>query len=278
MLSHIIHLTRLNKPIGILLLLWPTLTALWLASGGVPSVKLLFIFTLGTVLMRSAGCIVNDLADRHFDGSVERTKTRPLVQQTVSVQAALILVGLLSAAAFTLVLFCNALTIYLAIAGASWTILYPFTKRWMALPQAILGIAFAWGIPMAFAAVNQQVPRAAWFLFGTYLLWPLIYDTQYAMVDREDDKRIGIQSSAILFGQYDRWWIAGLQGLFLGLSVAVGRLFHLPRIYTAALILCTLLFFYQQWLIKDRDRKQCFKAFLNNQWVGLILFLGVALA
>ena len=271
-------LMRLNKPIGILLLLWPTLWGLWLASQGQPQGKILAIFVIGVILMRSAGCIINDFADRHLDGHVKRTRDRPLACGKVSPRAALILAALLSFSAFLLVLFCNAFTIFLAFIGLALTSLYPLMKRFTHLPQCGLGVAFAWGIPMAFAAEVNQLTAAAWFLFLTAMIWPIIYDTMYAMVDREDDQRAGIKSTAILFNSMDKHIIALLQAVFVLMLIFVGIIFQLHRIYYAALFVATLCFIYQQWLIKDRDVTRCFRAFLNNNWVGLIIFLGIYLS
>ena len=275
MITSYLRLMRLDKPVGILLLLWPTLSALWLANHGTPTAKLLLIFVLGTVLTRSAGCVVNDLADRHFDGLVVRTQRRPLACQAVSVKGAIILAGILWLASLGLVLLCNALTFWVVSFVAMVAIVYPFTKRFFVFPQAVLGIAFAFGVLMAFAAVGHTIPSKAWVLFATFLIWPLIYDTLYAMVDRVDDLKIGIRSSAILFGHHDRWCIGMLQMLFIGMLSIVGKLFELNAWYFVALCLCGCLLAYQQWLIKTRDRECCFKAFLNNQWVGLVIFLGI---
>ncbi|OGT57366.1 MAG: 4-hydroxybenzoate polyprenyltransferase [Gammaproteobacteria bacterium RIFCSPHIGHO2_12_FULL_42_10] len=275
--SPYIALARLNKPIGILLLLWPTLWALFLVSNGLPRLKWLIIFIAGTILMRSCGCIVNDLADRNIDPHVARTCMRPLAVGTVSVKAALCLATILCSMSFILVLFCNILTIELAMLGIVWTLFYPFMKRWIAMPQAVLGIAFAWGVPMAFAAVENHVSFAGWFLFLAVMVWVVIYDTMYAMVDRDDDLRIGVQSSAILFGRWDRFVLGCLQILFLLMLCVVGWLFASSLFYYIALIFCAALFIYQQWLVQSRERDQCFAAFLNNHWVGLIIFIAIAL-
>lgn len=274
---HYLSLMRLNKPIGILLLLWPTLWALWLASGGWPNDKILFVFVAGTILMRSAGCVVNDIADRHVDGFVQRTKHRPLVVGTVSTKAASILAAMLCLLAFALVLLCNALTIRLAVIGGALMILYPLLKRITHLPQVGLGVAFSWGVPMAFAAVRGEIGLAGSVVFLTALIWPIIYDTMYAMVDREDDRQIGIKSSAILFGRMDRIIIGLLQILFLLMLVIVGMMFRLASFYYVCVGLVGGLCVYQQWLIKDRERQRCFAAFLNNNWIGLILFMGISL-
>jgi 4-hydroxybenzoate polyprenyltransferase len=272
-----ISLMRLNKPIGILLLLWPTLWALWLAGNGNPNIFIVGIFILGTIIMRSAGCIINDFADRNFDKHVERTQHRPLSTGKISVKSALILFFVLLACAFALVLLLNRLTIILAFVGAILATLYPFLKRVTHLPQLGLGLAFSWGVPMAFAAINNNVPINAWILFLVAAIWPVIYDTMYAMVDRNDDVTIGIKSTAILFGDADKLIIATLQIIFLLLMIMCGVLFKLTSIYYVSLFISFLLFCYQQWLIKDRDKTLCFKAFLNNHWVGMVIFLGIAL-
>ncbi len=276
-LSQYIYLMRLNKPIGIWLLLWPTLWALWLASAGMPSTMLLLIFILGTILMRSAGCVLNDIVDRHFDGQVSRTKKRPLATGKVSVKEAVILTVVLSLMALLLVILCNALTIGLAVVAAMLALLYPFLKRYTYLPQLGLGAAFAFGMLMAFAATTGTLSLAAWFLFLTGMVWPVIYDTQYAMVDREDDRKIGVKSTAILFSDMDKLLIALLQVLFIVMLTIVGLMFRLQKIYYVALFVVALLFAYQQWLIRTRDREKCFAAFLNNNWVGLAIFVGIFL-
>lgn len=268
-------LMRLDKPIGILLLLWPTLWALWLASAGQPNNDILFIFVAGVFLMRSVGCVLNDIADRHIDGHVERTKLRPMASGKVTVTEALVLAAVLLSLAFFLVLVCNLLTIQLAFAGAAFTAFYPLMKRFTHLPQLGLGVAFSWGIPMAFAAVTGGVTLSTWFLFFTALVWPIIYDTMYAMVDRSDDVKIGVKSTAILFDTMDRLVIGLLQLLFVVMLVIVGLMFRLYAIYYLCLVFVTLLFIYQQWLIKDRSPNKCFHAFLNNNVVGLVIFIGI---
>lgn len=273
-----VHLIRLHKPVGTLLLLWPTLWGLWLASGGVPPTNILLIFIAGTFLMRSAGCAINDFADRNVDGRVARTRTRPLAQGTVTPVAALVVAASLGLLAFLLVLQCNTLTILLAFIGAAVAAIYPFLKRVTHLPQLGLGVAFSWGVPMAFAAVNNTVSWQAWFLFGACVLWPVIFDTLYAMVDREDDVIVGIKSTAILFAQHDRSVVALLQITLIAMLMIVGALFQLTNIYYFNLLLAAVLFVYQQWLIKDRQREQCMHAFLNNNWVGLAIFVGIALS
>jgi len=275
--SALLQLIRFDKPIGTLLLVWPTLWALWLAAQGVPDVTLLVIFVLGTFLTRSAGCIVNDLADRKLDGAVARTNARPLVTGAVTVREALVLFVALLLLAFILVLFTNALTIELSIVAVMLASSYPFMKRYTHLPQLVLGAAFSWGIPMSFAAQRGILPPALWLLYLGNLLWTMAYDTAYAMVDREDDLRIGIKSTAILFGQYDRLIIALLQlGSLMSLYLA-GLAFGLGLYYNAALVVSAMLFGYQQYLIRERRPDACFKAFLHNNWVGMTIFAGVAL-
>ena len=269
------RLMRLDKPIGILLLLWPTLWALWLASNGWPDNRLLFIFIVGTVLMRSAGCVMNDVADRHFDGHVARTDKRPLVAGEVSVKEALLLATLLSLVAFGLVLTLNALTIALSFAALFLAASYPFTKRFLALPQAYLGIAFGFGIPMAFAAVQGWVPQQAWLMLVANIAWSLAYDTEYAMVDRPDDLKIGIRSSAITFGKYDVAFVMFFYALMLALMAYVGALMQLTWIYYVGLVLAGLLILYHFILIKNREPARCFRAFLHNNWVGAAIFAGI---
>ncbi len=269
-------LMRIQKPIGILLLLWPTLWAIWLASAGHPKLKILFIFIMGTVLARSAGCIINDYADKNFDGHVKRTRERPLATRSVSTKEALILFLLLGLSAFATVFFINRLTVMLAILGAMLTMIYPFMKRFTHLPQLGLGFAFSWGVPMAFAAELNQLPWTAWVVFFSAAVWPLIYDTQYAMTDREDDMKIGIKSTAILWGGADIYIIGLLQSVFCLCFVWIGILFHLHSIYFFSLFIASLFFLYQQWLMRDRDPQCCFQAFLNNHWVGMIIFIGIA--
>jgi 4-hydroxybenzoate polyprenyltransferase len=273
----LLQLIRFDRPIGTLLLLWPTLWALWLAAQGVPDYSLLAIFVAGTFLTRSAGCIVNDLADRNLDGAVARTSARPLVTGAVTVREALALLVALLLLAFILVLFTNALTIELSLVAVLLASSYPFMKRYTHLPQLVLGAAFSWGIPMAFAAQRGILPPALWLLYLGNLLWTVAYDTAYAMVDREDDLRIGIRSTAILFGQHDRLIIAMLQlGCLLCLYLA-GLAFGQGLYYNAALLAAAMLFGYQQYLIRERRPDACFRAFLHNNWVGMAIFAGVAL-
>ena len=271
------RLMRLDKPIGILLLLWPTLWALWIAGEGHPSPVLVLVFTAGVVIMRSAGCVINDYADRHIDRHVERTQTRPLTSGQLSEKEVLVLFVFLLATAFILVLFLNPLTIALSFAAALLATAYPFTKRYTHLPQAFLGAAFGWAIPMAFAAQTGSLDPRLWWLFLATLLWALIYDTMYAMVDREDDLKIGVKSTAILFGRYDRLIIGLLQLSMIVALVIAGLLFGLGKIYFGGLVISAGLMIYHQWLIKDRDRAKCFRAFIHNHWIGLIIFVSILL-
>ncbi len=270
-----LELMRFHKPVGIFLLLWPTLWALWISAGGFPSFKILIIFIVGVILMRAAGCVVNDIADRKLDPHVARTRNRPLASGVVSLKEALLLLAVLYLCALILVLFLNTLSLKLAIVGALLSLAYPFSKRFIQLPQFILGLAFAWAIPMAFAAQGGELPPITWLLFSITVLWALIYDTEYAMVDREEDLKIGVYSSAILFGCYDRFWIAIFQFLMLALLLVLGVKRGLQWAYFVALFAVFLLMLYQQWLIRERKPVACFKAFLNNQWMGALIFVGI---
>jgi 4-hydroxybenzoate polyprenyltransferase len=270
------RLMRLDKPIGILLLLWPTLWALWLASRGVPDWITLLIFVTGAVLMRSAGCVMNDIADRKYDGLVERTKNRPLATGEVSVSEAYLLAAGLALAAFCLVVLFNQKTILLSFAALFLAATYPFTKRFLAVPQAYLGVAFGFGIPMAFAAVNDYIPPLAWVLLLANVAWAIAYDTQYAMVDRDDDLKIGIKSSAIFFGKYDVIAVMICYATMLGLLVYVGQFMGFKKLYFFGLLAASLLIYRQYVLIKNRDKNDCFKAFLQNNWIGLAIFIGLA--
>lgn len=271
-------LMRLHRPIGILLLLWPTLWGLWAAAEGLPNWLVLTVFVGGVVLMRSAGCVINDYADQEFDAHVERTRQRPLVQKRVSSKEALLLFVVLALTAFGLVLLMNRLTIYLSFVGAALAASYPFMKRYTHLPQFYLGVAFGWSIPMAFAAQTNSIPTLAWFLFAANVFWAVAYDTAYAMVDRDDDIKIGVKSTAILFGRYDRFMIGLSHTLCLVLLVLVGQLMKLDMIYYASLVVAAGIAGYQQLLISKRDKKKCFQAFLNNNWFGLVVFLGFVLS
>lgn len=271
------RLMRFDKPIGILLLLWPALWALWIAGEGHPSLKALLAIGLGTVLMRAAGCVINDYADRDFDPHVERTRLRPIAAGEVSPREALWLFVGLTLTAFVLVLQLNALSIWLSFPGAFLAASYPFTKRLTHLPQAYLGIAFGWAVPMAFAAETGDIPADAWVIFAATAIWALIYDTMYAMVDRDDDLRIGVKSTAILFGQNDRLIMGLFQILMLGLLFKAGQNAGLGVFYDAGLIGALGFFCYQQWLIRKREKTLCFRAFLNNNWFGASIFGGIAL-
>jgi 4-hydroxybenzoate polyprenyltransferase len=269
-------LLRLHRPIGTLLLLWPVLWALWIAGAGHPSMHVLAVFVAGTILMRSAGCAINDYADRHFDPHVERTRDRPLAAGRVSPREALVLFAVLSLAAFALVLTLDRFTILLSFIGAALAASYPFMKRYTHLPQVVLGIAFSWGIPMAFAAERSALPPTLWLVFCAAVLWSVVYDTFYAMVDREDDLAIGVKSTAILFGDADRLITAVLQALVLLLLWLAGRRFGMGLPYTLALLGGAALFAWQQHLIRERVRERCFRAFLNNNLFGLLVFAGIA--
>ena len=272
-----VNLTRFNRPIGSYLLLWPTLWALWIASEGIPDLKLIVIFTLGVFLTRSAGCVINDFADRKVDGHVKRTAQRPLATGKITAKEALLLFAALMLVAFGLVLLTNTMTILMSFGGLFLASLYPFMKRYTHLPQVVLGAAFGWAIPMAFTAVGEQIPLIAWVIYSAKLLWTVAYDTMYAMVDRDDDLKIGIKSTAILFGQYDKLIIAILLILTLILLVVAGFLAQLGGFYYLGLLGAVGCFVYQMRLIKDRERDPCFHAFLNNHYAGLSVFVGIFL-
>jgi 4-hydroxybenzoate polyprenyltransferase len=271
-------LMRLHRPIGIYLLLHPTLWALWLASKGQPSLDLIIIFVLGVILMRSAGCVINDFADRKVDPHVRRTKDRPIASGAVSSKEALYLFIFMILLSFLLVLQLNLFTILLSIPAVCLAAIYPFMKRYTHYPQIVLGAAFSWGIPMVFAAQLNQVPFVGWWLFLTALLWTVAYDTQYAMTDREDDLKIGVKSTAIIFGQFDKLIIGILQVLVLISLSLIGFDQKLSFLYQIGVLGMAGFFIYQQYLIKDRDPARCFEAFLNNHWAGLVVFIGLALS
>jgi 4-hydroxybenzoate polyprenyltransferase len=271
-------LTRMDRPIGALLLLWPTWWALWLAAGDFPPWKLLIIFTLGVFAMRAAGCAINDYADRKLDPQVARTAGRPIAAGRVTPREALIVFAALLLLAFVLVLFTNELTIQLSVAGAALAAVYPFTKRYTYLPQVVLGAAFGWSIPMAFAAVTNTVPPVGWLLFIGNILWSVIYDTEYAMVDREDDIKAGAKSTAVLFGDADLPILGVLMGTFLLAMLLVGQRAALGWPYWAGLAVAAALFGYQHWLIRDRLRDACLAAFRHNNWLGLAVWIGIVLA
>lgn len=272
------RLMRTDKPIGTLLLLWPTLWALWVATPGVPPLFILAVFVAGVWLMRAAGCVVNDYADRKFDGHVKRTSNRPLPRGDISEKEARRLFVVLVALSFLLVLTLNTMTILLSVVGLMLAWVYPFMKRYTHLPQVVLGAAFGWSIPMAWAAVSESLPLSCWLMFLTNIFWAVAYDTQYAMVDRDDDLKIGIKSTAILFGQNDKLIIGILQVAVLAVMALIGWLNQLNWAFYWSLFIAGALFVYQQKLIKDRERDACFKAFMNNNYVGLVLFIGLALS
>jgi len=272
------RLMRFDRPIGILLLLWPTMWALWIAGDGSPSVKNILIFCTGVVLMRAAGCIMNDVADRDFDPHVERTRCRPLASGELTVRQAILTFLIVMLLAFGLVLMTNALTIKLAFAGAVLASTYPFFKRWTHLPQVVLGLAFGWGIPMAFAAETGQVAAAAWLILLINVIWSVIYDTLYAMVDREDDISIGLKSTAILFGRHDLVILRILKVLMVVLLVLLGVRLQFGWPWFAGVVIAAGLFVWQQFIIVNRDRDACFKAFLNNNWVGAVIWIGLLAA
>lgn len=272
-----VELTRFNRPIGSYLLLWPTFWALWIAADGIPDWQLLVIFTLGVFLTRSAGCVINDFADRDFDGHVKRTAQRPLATGRISSKEALMLFAALMLVAFALVLLTNPLTIMMSFGGLFLAALYPFMKRHTHLPQVVLGAAFGWSIPMAFTAVQNDIPTVAWLIYLAKLMWTIAYDTMYAMVDRDDDLNIGVKSTAILFGDLDKAIIGALQVFTLVILVLVGRQLSLSPVYYLGLAVAAGLFIYQQYLIRNRERDPCFKAFLNNHYAGLVIFIGIFL-
>ena len=273
-----IELMRLDKPVGIYLLLWPTLWALWIAAKGIPDFAVLLIFTLGVIFMRSAGCVINDYADRHVDGHVARTINRPLITGTVTSKQALFLFFSLLAASFALVLFTNTLTIQLSFAGAALAAIYPFMKRHTHLPQVFLGAAFSWAIPMAFAAQADELPKYVWLIYMANLSWTVAYDTMYAMVDRDDDIKIGVKSTAILFADADKVMIAILQGISIFCLFLLGSELSLNAFYYLGLAVAIGLMAHQQWLIRARDKAGCFAGFINSHWVGVAVWLGLILA
>ncbi len=270
-------LVRLQRPIGIFLLMWPALWALWLAGEGNPPLRIVLIFIAGVVLMRSAGCAINDYADRGLDGQVARTRERPVATGRVSPREALGVFAVLSLASFALVLLLNWQTVALSVVALVLVIVYPFMKRYTHVPQLFLGAAFGWAVPMAFMAVTGAVPPLAWGLFATTLLWALVYDTQYAMVDREDDLKIGVKSTAILFGTWDLWVIGVLQAVMLAALAQVGAAAGRGVFYFGGLAVAAALAVYQQYLIRDRLPAACFQAFLNNNYYGIAVFTGLVL-
>lgn len=269
-----VRLMRFDRPVGTLLLLWPTLAALWIGANGTPPLVLIVVFVLGTIVMRAAGCVINDYADRNLDGAVARTRDRPLPKREVSSDAALVLFTVLLAVALVLIFFLNTLAQWLALAGAGIATLYPFMKRWTYLPQVVLGAAFSWGIVMAFAATSGRLSDNAWLMFVASLLWIVAYDTLYAMVDRPDDLNVGIKSTAILFGNADRIMVGVLQASTIASFALLGLRLHYGIAYFGGLAIAATLFVHQQRLIRDRVAAHCFTAFRNNVWVGFSLFVG----
>ncbi|OGT52703.1 MAG: 4-hydroxybenzoate polyprenyltransferase [Gammaproteobacteria bacterium RIFCSPHIGHO2_12_FULL_41_15] len=272
-----LQLMRFHRPIGFLLLLWPTLWALWTADYSQPPLFILFIFSLGVIVMRSAGCIINDIADRNFDGKVVRTQARPLVTGAVTIKEAWILLIMLCLLAFVLVLFLHPITILLSGVGFLLALCYPLTKRFFPMPQFVLGLAFAWSIPMVFVELTQHLPLPAWILFLATVCWTMAYDTQYALADRPDDIELGLRSSAILFGRYERLWIGIFQLLMVLLLSIVGFLLHKALFFYILLLAVMGFALYQQCLISTLDRRQCIRAFTNNHWVGAVVFLAIVL-
>ncbi|QBZ84231.1 4-hydroxybenzoate octaprenyltransferase [Hydrogenovibrio crunogenus] len=272
-----LQLTRIDRPVGIYLVLWPALWALWLAADGMPPLSILIIFILGAVIMRSAGCVINDYADRHFDGYVARTCARPLATGQLTERQALRFFFMLCLLAFGLVLFLNPFTILLSLGAVGLAILYPFMKRHTFWPQAFLGAAFAWAIPMAFAAIQNQVPWQAWVIFGVTLVWALVYDTAYAVADKEDDVKLGIKSTAILFGDRVQEIIGLFQAIMLLGFLWIGDLFGLSWPYYGSVLIAAGFFVYHQYLLSFDQPQKAFKAFLNNHWVGLVILIGIML-
>ncbi|MFC5079011.1 4-hydroxybenzoate octaprenyltransferase [Vibrio thalassae] len=272
------QLMRMDKPIGSLLLLWPTLWALILAAEGIPDLHVLVVFSLGVVMMRSAGCVINDFADRKVDGHVERTKQRPLPAGLVSSKEAITLFLFLAVASFILVLTMNTLTIQLSFVGLFLAFIYPFMKRYTHLPQLFLGLAFSWAIPMAWAAQANDLPAMVWFVFAINAIWTIGYDTLYAMVDRDDDLKVGIKSTAIFFGRRDKLIIGLLQFTTLLMLYTLGGWYQFGASFYWSLLVVGALFVYQQWLIRQRDRMLCFQAFLNNNYVGMAVTIGLLVA
>ncbi len=272
------RLVRLDKPIGILLLLWPTLAALWWATFGRPALTLVIVFTVGTIVMRSAGCALNDWADRDFDLHVKRTADRPLARLDIEPWEALVVAAVLAAVAFVLVAYgTNLQTVRLSVVALGISVAYPFTKRFLAIPQAFLGLAFSFGIPMVFTAVYGTLPLLAWMLFAVNLFWVVAYDTEYAMVDRDDDIRLGLRTSAITFGRYDVVAVAVCYGVYFAGTAWIGSMRDMGPLFWAGLAVAAAFALYHLWLIRTRDRDRCFRAFLSNHWLGLAVFAGIAL-
>lgn len=276
-LRNYVALMRLDKPIGVWLLLWPTLWALWLAGEGHPDPGVFLVFMLGVVIMRSAGCVLNDFADRNIDPYIERTRTRPIASGAVAPMEAVTLFVALALIAVGLAAMLNRPAQLLAIIAAALTIIYPFIKRFVSIPQFVLGAAFGWAVPMAFAAQTGDTPQLAWLVFGTALIWAVIYDTFYAMVDRADDLKVGVKSTAILFGDADLFVIAGLQVLMLIALVFIGNMAELGIWYFGAVGVSAIIMAYHQWLARERKPADCFRAFLHNHYIGMIVFIGIVL-
>jgi 4-hydroxybenzoate polyprenyltransferase len=276
-LQNYVQLMRLDKPIGIWLLLWPTLWALWLAGEGHPDPGIFVVFVLGVVVMRSAGCVLNDFADRNIDPYVERTRTRPIASGRVAPMEALTLFVALGLIAIGLAAMLNRPAQILAVIGAGLTIVYPFIKRFLSIPQFVLGAAFGWAVPMAFAAQTGETAQLAWLIFGTAIIWAVIYDTFYAMADRDDDMKIGVKSTAILFGDADLFVIGGLQILMLTALIFIGNMAELGFAYYASLFIAAILMGWHQWIARERQSAACFKAFLQNHYVGMVIFAGIVL-
>lgn len=272
-----VQLSRMDRPIGIYLLLWPTLSAVWIAAEGSPTLANVLIFTLGVTFMRAAGCAINDFADRKVDGHVKRTADRPLANGRVKPREAVMLFAVLTGVSFLLVLCTNASTVWLSFGGVALAFCYPFMKRYTYYPQVVLGAAYSWGIPMAFTAAGGELPAAAWLLYIANLLWTVAFDTYYAMVDRDDDLKIGVKSTAILFGEADRAIILTLQLLSLGCLMLAGSRFELGGWFYLGLLAAALCFAWEFWSTRKLDRESCFKAFLHNRWAGLLIFMGVVL-
>jgi 4-hydroxybenzoate polyprenyltransferase len=272
-----VRLMRLDKPVGIWLLLWPEMWALWIAGDGRPEPRILIIFLLGTVVMRSAGCVINDFADRNVDPYIKRTRDRPLAARRIGPKEALALFFVLACIALYLALQLDFKTLKLAFVGAALTVSYPFLKRFFPLPQFYLGLAFGWAVPMAYMAAAGSLPRVAWVLFITAVIWACIYDTLYAMVDRDDDLKIGVKSSAILFADMDRLIVGTMQAMMLFSLILVGRAMKFGNWFLMGVAAAAVFFLYQQWLIRNREPSRCFRAFTNNQYVGLSIFIGILL-
>lgn len=276
-LQNYVQLMRLDKPIGVWLLLWPTLWALWLAGEGHPDPGIFVVFMLGVVIMRSAGCVLNDFADRKIDPYVERTRTRPIASGAVAPMEALTLFVALALIAIGLAAMLNRPAQLLAVVGAGLTVVYPFIKRFVSIPQFVLGAAFGWAVPMAFAAQTGETPQLAWLVFGTAIIWAVIYDTFYAMADREDDRKIGVKSTAILFGDADLFVIGGLQILMLAALIFIGNMAELGLAYYGSIVIAAILMAWHQWLARDRQPAACFSVFLHNHYIGMIVFIGIVL-